>query len=45
MIFIFIILLVLGEIGASILIKRGKRQRHLVMGEADNIVMTSSNKE
>ncbi|MCU0642917.1 MAG: SGNH/GDSL hydrolase family protein [bacterium] len=45
MIFIFIILLVLGEIGANVMIKLGKGQRHQVMGEADNIVMTSLNKD
>jgi len=45
MIFIFIILLVLGEIGANVMLKLGKGQRHQVMGEADNIVMTSPNKD
>lgn len=41
----FIILLVLGEIGANVMVKLGKGQRHQVMGEADNIVMNSPNKD
>jgi lysophospholipase L1-like esterase len=45
MIFMFIILFVLGEIGANIMVKLGKGQRHQVMGEADNIVMNSPNKD
>jgi lysophospholipase L1-like esterase len=45
MIFVFIILLVLGEVGANIMVKLGKGQRHQVMGEADNIVMNSPNKD
>jgi len=46
MIFVFIILLVLGEISASIMVKLGKGKRHQIMGEeADNIVMTSPNKD
>ncbi len=45
MIIMFIILLVLGEIGANIMVKLGKGQRHQVMGEADNIVMNSPNKD
>jgi len=45
MIFMFIILLVLGEIGANIMVKLGKGQRHQVMGQADNIVMNSANKD
>ncbi len=45
MIIMFVILLVLGEIGANIMVKLGKGQRHQVMGEADNIVMNSPNKD
>ncbi len=45
MIFVFIILLVLGEVGANIMVKLGKGQRHQVIGEADNIVMNSPNKD
>lgn len=45
MIIMFAILLVLGEIGANIMVKLGKGQRHQVMGEADNIVMNSPNKD
>jgi len=45
MIFVFIILLVLGEFGANVMVKLGKGQRHQVMGEADNIVMNSPNKD
>lgn len=45
MLLVFIILLVLGEIGAGMMIKLGKGQRHQVMGEADNIVMSSPNKD
>lgn len=45
MIVIFIILFILGEIGAGLMIKLGKGQRHQVLGEADNIVMTSPNKD
>lgn len=45
MIFVFIILLVLGEIVANLMVKLGKGQRHQVMGEADNIVMNSPNKD
>jgi lysophospholipase L1-like esterase len=45
MISVFIILLVMGEVGANIMVKLGKGQRHQVMGEADNIVMNSPNKD
>lgn len=45
MIFMFIILLVLGEIAANIMVKLGKGKRHQVMVEADNIVMNSPNKD
>ena len=45
MVFVFMILLVLGEIGANLMVKLGKGQHHQVMGEADNIVMTSPNKD
>lgn len=45
MILVFIILLVLGEVGANIMVKLGRGQRHQVMGEADNIVMNSPNKD
>ncbi len=45
MIVMCIILLVLGEVGANIMVKLGKGQRHQVMGKADNIVMNSLNKD
>jgi len=45
MFFVFVILLVLGEIGANIMVKLGKGARQQVMGKADNIVTTSPNKD
>ena len=42
---VFIVLLVLGEIAATVMVKLGKGQRQQVMGEADNIVTTSPNKD
>lgn len=45
MIIVFIILLILGEIAANIMVKVGKGQSHQIMGDADNIVITSPNKD
>lgn len=45
MIFVFIILIILGEIGANLMLKLGKGKRHQIMGAADNIVITSPNKD
>lgn len=45
MLFVFIVLFALGELGANLLVKLGKGQRQQIMGEADNIVMNSPNKD
>ncbi len=45
MVGVFILLFVFGELGANLLVKLGKGQRQQIMGEADNIVMNSPNKD